>query len=253
MALAPLNIASAAAGAVSPVPVNMERQQALKLHLPKAVAVVGCGGVGAWLAMLLAFAGVPKLFLFDPDNVSDHNLNRLPLNHADIGKLKSEAIAEAIHVFRPQCDIMALRTFTENSAKALDLGRACEYLAATTDTLASRQLVKAYAEVHFLPYVEVAAEGDMGTVAGSPADFATADESNPGYASVPVWIGPCVMASAVAASYIVHGNTLHTDHTIRLGYEMNAETEEEGFSVLNTRPLNALKAKKKVASKPRSR
>lgn len=201
-----------------PNAINMERQAALELTVPDGVAVVGCGGVGSWLAYLLALAGVPHLYLFDHDTVSDHNLNRLPVSREWIGKPKSEAVAALIRTLRPDCDVWALGQFTERNANSLDLRHQVRFIVATTDTLASRRLVHGWAINSYIKYLEVAAEGDIGTISGSPAEWATEAEQLPGYASVPVWVGPCVLASAVAVSYLIHGTWFDDNRVIHIGY-----------------------------------
>jgi len=44
-----------------------ERQETLELTAPKKIAVVGCGGIGYWVAKFLAMSGCEYLELYDPD------------------------------------------------------------------------------------------------------------------------------------------------------------------------------------------
>lgn len=200
--------------------INMERQAALNLQLPNGVTVVGCGGVGSWLALLLALAGVPRLYLFDHDTVSDHNLNRLPVTREWIGKDKSEAVAALIKQLRPDCDVWPLGEFTIRNADSLAIARNTQWIVATTDTLASRRLVHDYTASKYLNYLEVAAEGDIGTISGSPAEWATEAEAQPGYASVPVWVGPCVSAATTAVSFIIHRAYFEPERVIHTGWAL---------------------------------
>lgn len=65
------------------------------------VLLIGCGGLGSWVACGLATSGVGQLTLVDDDRVELSNLNRqLLFNESDIGRLKVEAAAEALSAHR---------------------------------------------------------------------------------------------------------------------------------------------------------
>jgi threonine dehydrogenase-like Zn-dependent dehydrogenase len=191
------------------------RQESIGLTMPDSVAVVGCGGVGSWVAYMLALAGVPKIWLFDPDTLSDHNLNRIPLPLSTVGKRKSVAISELIRSLRPDCSVMAAGTFTPRMAN--QIGVDADWVVCTTDSHASRKMVRKWTKDHAIRYIEAAAEGDQGSATGEPADFATPEETQPGYASVPVWVGPCVFAAAIAVDHVLHSRKMG-DRTVRLGF-----------------------------------
>ena len=70
-----------------------DRQESLDIVRNQTVAIVGCGGIGSWVAFYLTLAGVAVIHLFDGDNVSDHNLNSLPLPVESVGQTKSTALA----------------------------------------------------------------------------------------------------------------------------------------------------------------
>jgi hypothetical protein len=195
--------------------VSLARQESLKLEIPKSVAVVGCGGVGSWTAYFLALAGVPELWLFDFDSVSDHNLNRIPLPMSAVDKPKSAALAELIHTVRPDCVVYAMGGFDKETVAAVNLD--VNWIIATTDTLHSRQMVKKWADKNGVKYIEAAAEGEQGSATGMPAEWATPEEDSPGYASVPCWVGPCVFSAGVAVAHVLHNREM-CDRTIRLGW-----------------------------------
>lgn len=56
--------------------------------MTRRVAIVGCGAIGAAVALLLAQAGVGELLLIDPDTLSTANVGRHPLgiNHTGFNK-----------------------------------------------------------------------------------------------------------------------------------------------------------------------
>jgi len=204
----------------------LSRQESLKLNLPKAVGVIGAGGVGSWVSLFLALAGVPELWIFDMDTISANNLNRIPLPLSSVGKKKTEAIAEMIKLVRPDCNVLTMGWFTPELAKACALSSSINWVVATTDTLASRQQVHKWAEHEGVQYIEAAAEGEFGSCTGEPAEWATPQESLPGYASVPVWVGPCVFSAAVAVAHIIH-NTSIGDRAIRIGWADTVDTDDE--------------------------
>ena len=207
-----------------PTPNVLERQQPLKLSLPRGVAIIGCGGVGSWIAYFLALAGVDNLWLFDPDTVSTHNLNRLPLPPSAVGKSKSEALATTILMHRPDSDAIALAAFSPTTADALKLADEITWLVCATDTWSSRKAAYEWSTNHNIFYIEAAAEGEIGSIADAPATFAAPEEAQPGYASVPVWVGPCTMAASLACAHILHNTMPSVDQSIRLGWEDSTMT-----------------------------
>lgn len=62
------------------------------------VVIVGCGGIGALSAFLLAGAGVGKLILVDPDIIEESNLNRQMFwTQRDQGKFKVDILVFALY------------------------------------------------------------------------------------------------------------------------------------------------------------
>lgn len=199
------------------------RQEPLGLSVPKTVGIVGVGGVGSWLAYFLALAGVETIYLWDHDIVSEHNLNRLPLKPWDIGKLKSQAVADLLKETRPDSTPKPLGLFDAASA---DLeGIKLDWIVAGTDTLKSRQMVAAWAKENNVRYLEIAAEGETGSVTGAPADWSTPEEEHAGYQSVPVWVGPCTLCASVAAAHILHETGMESG-VYRMGWDKDKKSVE---------------------------
>lgn len=81
-----------------------------------AVAVCGLGGLGSNIAVSLARAGVGKLLLIDFDYVDITNLNRQQYKASQIGRLKTDALAENLKEIAP-CLVLesfAVRLSNEN-------------------------------------------------------------------------------------------------------------------------------------------
>jgi tRNA A37 threonylcarbamoyladenosine dehydratase len=194
------------------------RQQSLRLHLPKSVWVVGCGGVGYWTAYQLALAGVPELVLFDSDTVSESNFDRIPYVAADKDRNKARVLSDAIYRVRPDIVAVAFEGAFSPEVVDGDTGIKPEWLVATTDTWASRKMCYEWCQTNGVNYMEASAEGEYGSIAFQPAEFATPDEEHPGYASVPVWSGPCVAAGLLITAHIIHDKEMMTD-TVRIGWD----------------------------------
>jgi sulfur carrier protein ThiS adenylyltransferase len=208
------------------------RQRSIELDLPAGVAVVGCGGVGSWVAWLLAMTGVPELWLYDHDVVDESNLNRVPYLPEDVGKPKTEALANLIKRYRPDCKVVACGMWIAEVVDMSKLHNEVSWIVAATDTAASRRLIYDWAEAKMVRYIEVGAEGEMGSVTGCPAEFTTPAETQVGYQSVPVWAGPSVQAALMAVAYVCHGFN-PGDTALRAGWGPSVDAEKaEDFGAM---------------------
>lgn len=96
------------------VPTREEWQQALEGRYGKdltrrfasaTVAVCGLGGLGSNIAIALARAGVGRLRLVDFDRVDLTNLHRQQYKAGQIGRFKTEALAENLGEIAPHLQI----------------------------------------------------------------------------------------------------------------------------------------------------
>lgn len=69
------------------------------------VAIIGCGGLGSNVAAMLLRSGVRSLTLVDFDVVALDNLNRQMFFRDQIGKLKTEALAQTLMRIDPAVDL----------------------------------------------------------------------------------------------------------------------------------------------------
>ena len=94
-----------------------------------AVAVCGLGGLGSNIAVALARAGVGKLLLIDFDRVDISNLHRQQYKAHQIGRYKTEALAENLAEMAPYTEVRAITAkITEENLAALlqDADIVCE-------------------------------------------------------------------------------------------------------------------------------
>ena len=95
------------------------------------VAVCGLGGLGSNIAVALARAGVGKLLLMDFDRVDITNLHRQQYKASQIGRYKTEALAENLREIAPYTEIQPVTAkITEENLAALlqDADIVCEAL-----------------------------------------------------------------------------------------------------------------------------
>ena len=93
------------------------------------VAVCGLGGLGSNIAIALARAGVGKLLLIDFDRVDITNLHRQQYKANQIGRYKTEALAENLLEIAPYVNILTVtdRIAEDNLAAMLkDADVVCE-------------------------------------------------------------------------------------------------------------------------------
>ncbi len=98
---------------------------ALERFLTARVAVIGVGGVGSWAVESLARSGIGRLTLVDLDEICITNVNRqLHAMDGQIGRQKTEAMAERARAIHPAADVTVVpRFFNEGTAaEILDAG-----------------------------------------------------------------------------------------------------------------------------------
>ena len=81
-----------------------------------SVAVCGLGGLGSHISVALARAGIGKLILIDYDRVDITNLHRQQYKANQIGRYKTEALAENLFEIAPYIKIeTVLQRITEDN------------------------------------------------------------------------------------------------------------------------------------------
>lgn len=85
------------------------------------IAVCGLGGLGSNIATALARAGVGKLILIDFDRIDITNLHRQQYKANQIGKYKTEALAENLWEIAPYITLQThtVRITEDNAAEVL--------------------------------------------------------------------------------------------------------------------------------------
>ena len=98
---------------------------ALERFMRARVAVIGVGGVGSWAVESLARSGIGHLTLVDLDEICVTNVNRqLHAMDGQIGRQKTEAMAERALAIHPGCEVVIVPKFfnEKSAAEILDAG-----------------------------------------------------------------------------------------------------------------------------------
>lgn len=175
-----------------------DRQSTLDLNTQTSVGIVGVGGVGSWCALALLKAGVRVVHLWDHDTVAISNLHRTPFTLAQVGKLKTESIAELTG--DPEglvCHGRWSEALAPHQAPSLD------WVICALDSHPLRQAVYKWSQSIGAIYIDAAAEGHNASVSDAPALVVPSDEHT-GYDIVPQWIGPQLFAATMAATYVLY-------------------------------------------------
>ena len=107
----------------------------------KAVAVIGCGGLGGHLTELLTRVGVGSVRVVDGDVFEESNLNRQLLSTMDtLGRAKAEAAAERVTAIDPAVHVTAHPVFlTRDNARELLTG--CDAVLDALDSVEARRIL----------------------------------------------------------------------------------------------------------------
>ncbi len=126
------------------------------------VGIAGLGGLGSHVATALARTGIGCLVLADFDVVEPSNLNRQCYDVADIGKYKTDALAEQISRFNPYLRIVKHR-IRLNGENVFDIFSNCNVVVEAFDSVAGKKmLVNAFGSSAFRSQFLVTASGLAG-------------------------------------------------------------------------------------------
>ncbi|MGO3927350.1 ThiF family adenylyltransferase [Rhodopseudomonas pseudopalustris] len=97
------------------------------------VAVIGCGSIGAVVALALAQAGVGHLNLIDPDVLKWANIGRHPLGATCVGMFKAEGLARKLHSELPHIVAKRFNVDVDTAIRShTDMLRSCDLIISAT-------------------------------------------------------------------------------------------------------------------------
>ena len=156
----------------------------------ESALIIGCGGIGSWIALDLALLGIGTLIIIDPDKIEPSNLNRTLFKLSDIGRFKTHAIKDLISERRPECIVITIEEYFN-----LDIYRkyTTDYVFDCSDNLKSRELFKDLEAC----YVKCGYDGFSATLSFN--DFSSGQWGEDGsYTVVPSFFGTPQIISAIA-------------------------------------------------------
>lgn len=162
------------------------------------VHIVGCGGVGSWIALFLALAGVRTFYLWDPDTVESSNLPRTPYLPSTIGEWKAKALSDLLKSYRSDIDVTLGMQFREGHGA---LFMADEIVVGAVDDIETRKMLKNVSTKAQAIYYDVGAEATGFNVSSRPAEWEITP-LGPRQYYTPIFVSPAAM-SAAATSWLI--------------------------------------------------
>jgi len=114
----------------------------IELLAKKSVLILGCGGVGCYVAEALARSGIGQLIIVDYDVVEESNINRQIIAlSSTIGKYKVDVLEERIKDINEDCKVIKVKCFIDND-NYLDLFQyKVDFFIDCCDTIIVKKLV----------------------------------------------------------------------------------------------------------------
>jgi len=136
------------------------------------VAIVGCGGLGGYIAEELARIGVGRLVLIDGDRLEVSNLNRqIMATELNIGQWKVEAARARLQSVNSEVKIEVVRGWFEEE-KGPELFRSVDLVCDALDSRQGRVILERVCHLMNLPLVFASIAGWFGQLGVSlPGDF----------------------------------------------------------------------------------
>lgn len=172
-----------------------DRQETLSLNKDISISVIGCGGVGYWVAKFAAMSGIENIYLYDFDVIEEHNLNRLDLPISAVGKNKASVVKNMINFLRPNANVFAIPFKFKK-----ELFRQTDWIIDCTDKSEVQMLNQGIANQFGVKYMKVGYNGEHITLSDVVAEWG---ESTNGYTIVPSWVVPASIVAALAVGKIM--------------------------------------------------
>jgi hypothetical protein len=120
-----------------------------------SVCVIGVSGTGSMVAEQLARLGVGEIILIDFDKLEEGNLNRiLNATLADIGSHKVEIFADAIRLYRADCDVISVPSSVA-TREAIRAASEADILFSCVDTAEGRHIADRLSAYFAMPLFDV--------------------------------------------------------------------------------------------------
>ena len=199
------------------------RQTALDLHEPNSLTVVGCGGVGSWVAIFSAMSGIDNIYLFDHEQIEESNRNRLPFCEGSIGRNKVDVVAEFIRAIRPSCNVVPVAGKLEGILVNIALA-ASGCLIECTDSPKSQKFLYRACKGTSMSFIRAGYDGTSITATSNVSGWIK-DEEQEDYTVAPSWVVPAATIAALAVGKMMKYHN----------QEVNLDLSEIGTPILEKR------------------
>lgn len=213
-----------------------DRQRTLPLTIPERVTVIGCGGVGFWVALYLGMAGVKRIEVFDQDVIQEHNLNRLPVPQSAIGRPKVEVLREMLVSLRPDAVVLAYPLSVNDAILA---GLQPEVVIDATDDMRVQLSTYKFCLKNNIRYIRVGYNGGAHlTICSTVPEWDLDPLTDTHYEVVPSWIVPAAMAAALGLVKLMLDPTLDFSGGIDLRRDNGGIDNKPGDQNQNKKEAN---------------
>jgi molybdopterin/thiamine biosynthesis adenylyltransferase len=177
------------------------RQEELLLDIPPEVTVVGCGGIGSWVAIFAAMTGIRTIYLFDPDVMEESNRNRLPFCQSSINRPKVEIVADFIRAIRTDCLVVAIQGKMDEmllgiQMNATDTGCIID----CTDSPKTQIMLYNTCKKYGHGYIRAGYDGTRIMITNTVSGWIKKDVEEEPYQVNPSWVVPAVTVAALTVS-----------------------------------------------------
>lgn len=179
------------------------RQQELSLSTPNDITVVGCGGIGSWVAIFAAMSGVRTLYLFDPDKVENSNRNRLPFCEGAINEPKVEVVASFIRAIRPEATVLAIESKLDELLLDIQIQLHTNVIIDCTDSPKSQIMIYRKCLEQRVCYIRAGYDGTSIMVTSNVSGWIKVDAEEEQYQVNPSWVVPAATVAALAVAKLM--------------------------------------------------
>ncbi len=123
------------------------------------IAVIGCGGLGGYIAEQLCRLGIGELTLVDYDVFEESNLNRQILaNTGNLGQFKVEEAGKRLHLINPSTKLNLIRDKFSSENASLILAE-CDLVMDALDSITARLALQKACSALQIPFIHGAIAG----------------------------------------------------------------------------------------------
>lgn len=174
------------------------RQESMNINNNQSIVVIGCGGVGFNVVLQLVMSGVNNIYVFDHDNIEEHNLNRLSIPYNTIGRKKVDVVKEMALIMRPGINIKSFPC--KFNSRLIPNG--IDYIMDCTDVFNAQVSNKKIADELNIKYMKVGYDGESMSINDNIGMWDTGDTPD-GYTVTPSWCVPAIVIASLAVAKVL--------------------------------------------------